>query len=129
MVTFVHKAKNYLIAAGVGIGLAGFGVVAGVASADTEVCSGAVPSATAHMPAYPTDGGAAGAGRVPGAQDAECLTLQDVSDTSMADMSEIGTWGRPDIAEIGTWGSVDIRGAGSYPGNSPAFTAKPQSVT
>ena len=63
------------------------------------------------MPAYPVD-------RVPGLQDAGCVYLGDTSDTSMTD-----------IDEIGTWGSVDIRHAGTYPGNSPAYTALPQSVT
>jgi hypothetical protein len=63
------------------------------------------------MPAYPEH-------RVPGGQDAGCEYLHDASDTSMTD-----------IDEIGTWGSADIAGAGSWPGNSPEYTAKPQSTS
>ena len=88
--------------------LLGFGAFAGVAAADPETCWGGVPGLGAHMPAYPEH-------RVPGAQDADCATWHDVSDTSMNDIGQVGTWGMDDIA-----------GAGSYPGHSPAFTWTPQ---
>jgi hypothetical protein len=111
MVTIVIATKKYLLAGGVVMGLVGFGGFAGVAAAEPEACYGSVPAIGAHMPAYPVH-------RVPGLQDAGCVYLGDTSDTIMTD-----------IDEIGTWGSVDIRHARSYLGNSPAYTALPQSVT
>jgi hypothetical protein len=121
MVT-ITAMKKCLIAGGAVISLVGSGAFAGVAAADTETCHSDVPELGAHMPAYPIH-------RVPGGQDAGCSYLDDSSDTSMGDIGTIGTWSMVDIDEIGTWGAPDIATAGSFPGHSPARTAKPQSVT
>jgi hypothetical protein len=95
---FATSTKSMLVADGLALSLAGFGVFAGVASAapdlnvNQEYCWGGV--------AYPT------AWEVGDPESAGCEHLRDTSDTSMADIAE----------------------AGSSPGHSPEFTASPQTV-
>lgn len=99
-----------LVAGDLALSLAGFGMFAGVASADPDLVNQdtcwreiPLPSSTAWEVGNPEDAG--------------CVPLSDTSDTSMADIDEIGTWGMTDIA-----------GAGSYPGHNVAFTWSPQTV-
>ena len=95
---FATKMESTLVAGGLALSLAGFGVFAGVASAapdlnvNQENCWGGV--------VYPT------AWEVGDPESAGCEHLRDTSDTSMA----------------------DIAAAGSNPGHSPEFTVTPQTT-
>jgi hypothetical protein len=97
---FATRTKSMLVAGGLALSSAGFGVFAGVASAapdlnaNQEDCWGEVPFA---LPV---------AWEVGDPEDAGCVHLRDTGEMSMADVAE----------------------AGSNPGHSPAFTASPQTV-
>ncbi len=95
-----------LVAGGLALSFAGLVSFAGVAAADPETCWGGIGPGSDHQPFSVGDAAEAG-----------CEDMHDTSDTSMAD-----------IDEVGTWGMVDIAAAGSNPGHSPTFTAQPQTV-
>jgi hypothetical protein len=106
---FATKTKSTLLAGGLALNLAGFGVFAGVASADEGCYWDGIPSPGSTSTLWPEWG------QVVDPSESACTAALDASDTSMTD-----------IAEVGTWGMTDIAGAGSYPGHNAAFTATPQ---
>src|SRR4051812_6723467 len=106
---FATRTKSLLVAGDLALTLTGLGLFAGVASADPESCSGGIPGPGSTSILWP------GWGQVVNPSEAECSVALDGSDTSMAD-----------IASVGSYGADDISAAGSYPGHNAAFTATPQ---
>jgi hypothetical protein len=90
---------------------------AGVAVAEPS-CDGSVPSASSHGVFPESFSGPWSTGT------ASCMESDDASDTSMADIGTIGTWGHDDIGTIGTWGHEDVGWS-----QGPQVTSSPQSVT
>lgn len=92
------RTRNILVAGGLALSLTGFGVSAGVASAD-EACNwDGIPGPGSTSTLWPEWE------QVVDPSESECSAALDASDTSMTDVS----------------------GAGSFPGHSAAFTATPQ---
>jgi hypothetical protein len=87
--------KKIIAAASMAICAAGTGAFAGAAAADPENCSGGIGPGSDHQP-Y----------EVGAAATAACVHEDDMSDTSMTDIDE----------------------AGSYPGHAAALTASPQTT-
>ncbi len=100
MAAGLNTISGLIVCGGVAIGLS----VAGAANADPETCSGEVPGGGDHMPAYPDH-------RVPGNQDAECVTLHDVSSTGTGD-------------DVSSWAPGDA--VSSYPGHDYSMKHSPQ---
>jgi hypothetical protein len=103
------RTMNMLVAGGLALSLTGFGVFAGVASADESCNWDGIPGPGSTSTLWPEWG------QVVDPSEGACTAALDASDTSMTD-----------IAEVGSWGMTDIGGAGSYPGHNAAFTATPQ---
>jgi hypothetical protein len=100
-----------LVAGGLALSLAGFGLFAGVASADEGCYWGGIPGPGSTSTLWPEWG------QVVDPSEGACTAALDGSETSMTD-----------IAGVGSYGAADIAGAGSYPGHNAAFTASPQTV-
>ena len=97
---FAAKMESTLVAGGLALSLAGFGVFAGVASADEGCYWDGIPGPGSTSSLWPEWG------QVVDPSEGACTAALDGSDTSMADIAE----------------------AGAYPGHNVAFTATPQTV-